>query len=115
MAKNVGAADCRGTSNGGNLTRTGTDNLVQVNDPDTGCVGAVSSADPLLQPLAVVAPGQTAVHALSSGSPAVDAVAGSCPESTDQRGVSRPIDGVARPSYSGLKAVVSVHAQVSEQ
>ena len=55
VANSVGPADCRGTWDGGTLTRTGADNLVKVNAPDTGCSRAVSSADPLLQPLAVVA------------------------------------------------------------
>ena len=97
IANSAGPADCRGTATNDSGARDGDDSLVEVNDAYGGssesCVGVVSSADPQLQPLMVVAPGQTAVHALSPGSPAVDAVTGSCPETTDQRGVSRPFDG----------------------
>jgi len=38
--------------------------------------------------------GATATHALVTGSPAIDAITSGCPDpTTDQRGVSRPLDG----------------------
>lgn len=47
----------------------------------------------ILAPLALNDPGMTTTHALVAGSPAIDAVEfGVCPP-TDQRGVSRPLDG----------------------
>lgn len=41
--------------------------------------------------------GPTSTHALITNSPAIDAVTGTCPTTSDQRGVSRPQDGDAIP------------------
>lgn len=73
------------TSNGHNLS----------GDDSCGFAGAGDqiNTDPLLQALALNAPGSTETHALVAGSPAVDTGDdGGCP-ATDQRGVSRPQDG----------------------
>jgi hypothetical protein len=57
--------------------------------PEASCGFDLTSADPLLQPLADNG-GPTQTQALGSGSPAIDAVAqANCPAG-DQRGVSRP-------------------------
>ena len=61
---------------------------------DDGVNNDITAADPLLGPLQVNAPGNTATHALLNGSPAfdaiptVDAACGLLPD--DQRGVVRP-------------------------
>ena len=78
---------------------SGGDNLIgDGNDTDsfTDPGDQTSVADPGLGSLANNG-GPTQTHALLVGSPAIDAVTGSCPEpdSTDfdQRGVARPVDG----------------------
>ena len=86
MANN-GASDCSGTitSLGHNLDSDGSCGL-------TG-PGDISSASPLLGPLAGNG-GPTLTHALLSGSPAIDAGSSDCPPpATDQRGAARPVDG----------------------
>ncbi|MCH7697497.1 MAG: CSLREA domain-containing protein [Chloroflexi bacterium] len=86
MANN-GASDCSGTitSLGHNLDSDGSCGL-------TG-PGDISSASPLLGPLAGNG-GPTLTHALLSGSPAIDAGSSDCPPpATDQRGAARPFDG----------------------
>ena len=75
-------------------------NLIQDSSDCSGCgSGDITGQDPLLEALANHG-GSTEVHALPTGSPAIDAVTvtncttipgGSV--STDQRGVARPIDG----------------------
>jgi CSLREA domain-containing protein len=84
-----GAADCIGsgvyTSLGHNI------------DSDDSCqltaAGDQPATDPLLDPLALNAPGATHTHAVPIDSPAVDTGNdGACP-ATDQRGVTRPQDG----------------------
>ena len=80
--------DCAGTivSQGYNLIQTSTG--CTVSGSTTGNI----SGDPLLAALALNS-GSTLNHALSASSPALDAGNNaSCP-STDQRGVSRPVDG----------------------
>jgi CSLREA domain-containing protein len=59
--------------------------------PTTGT--NLTGQDPLLDPLALNAPGVTETRALQSNSPAIDAIdSGSCPPpSIDQRGVPRPL------------------------
>jgi uncharacterized repeat protein (TIGR01451 family)/CSLREA domain-containing protein len=89
----TGAEDCSisGTFNsqGYNLVGDGAD------CPGDG-VGDQSTADPKLGPLADNG-GDTQTHVLLFGSPAIDAAdctdLSSAPVTTDQRGVSRPVDG----------------------
>ena len=79
VANSPSSGNCSGSfiDGGGNL-----------NYPDTTCPGI--NADPLIGPLQVNPPGNTATHALLPGSPAIDAaVLANCPP-TDQRGVVRP-------------------------
>ncbi|MFZ4663017.1 MAG: choice-of-anchor Q domain-containing protein, partial [Caldilineaceae bacterium] len=62
-------------------------------DSDGSCGEATTATAPQLGPLQVNGPGNTATHALLSGSPAIDAGdPGTC-LATDQRGVTRPLDG----------------------
>ena len=88
------APDCLGT-----VTSQGY-NLVQ---DTSGCTitgdttGNITGQDPLLDPLALNAPGTTETRALGTGSPAIDAgnpaapgSGGNACEATDQRGVARP-------------------------
>jgi hypothetical protein len=61
-----------------------------------------TTADPLLLPLALNAPGLTWTHALRNGSPARDAghaatCAGPLVNNLDQRGLTRPLDGDPTP------------------
>jgi predicted outer membrane repeat protein len=91
VAANPDGGDCF-IVDGGTLTSSG-HNL----DSDGTCgftaTGDQPATDPLLEPLALNAPGATQTHALSAGSAAVDtADDAGCP-ATDQRGVSRPQDG----------------------
>lgn len=78
--------NCSGTigSNGNNL------------DSGTSCAfgaaGDLSNINPLLGALADNG-GPTATHALSAGSPAIDAADNTGCPATDQRGVVRPVDG----------------------
>ena len=73
---------------GGNCSGSFIDGGGNLNYPDTTCPGI--NADPLLGPLQLNPPGNTATHALLPGSPAIDAaVLANCPP-TDQRGVVRP-------------------------
>ncbi len=74
------------TSNGGTNTTSGSGNLIEAQSGFAGTV--VSSADPILAALADNG-GPTATHALTSGSPAIDA-AGDSGLADDQRGVIRP-------------------------
>ena len=69
----------------GTITNGGTN----MQFPGTTCGAGITSADPLLQPLASNG-GPTQTESLSSGSPAIDAGSGCPPPATDQRGVSRP-------------------------
>jgi hypothetical protein len=59
--------------------------------PGTTCGAAITSADPLLGPLASNG-GPTQTHALTTGSPALDQGTTGCPPvpPADQRGVTRP-------------------------
>jgi CSLREA domain-containing protein len=84
VANSVSGDDCNGTitSNGHNLDSDGTCSL-------TG-PGDLSGVNALLGAL-MDNGGPTQTHALSPGSPAIDAGA-VCP-TTDQRGFSRPLDG----------------------
>lgn len=84
-------------------------------DSDGSCAGFTLSADPLLGPLANNG-GSTHTHALTSGSPAIDAAPdcttiGGAPVPVDQRGAPRPSgafcdlgayeaeEGIAEPPY----------------
>ena len=78
-------------NNGVNCTGTVTDGGTNMQFPGTTCSLSITSADPLLQPLASNG-GPTQTHALTAGSPAIDADTEICPPTppTDQRGVVRP-------------------------
>lgn len=81
--------DCYGrlTSQGYNLIQTVSANCEVVGDTATNITGE----DPLLGVLADNG-GPTDTHALTAGSPAIDAVKAGCPPPTeDQRGVERPL------------------------
>ena len=89
----TGGPDCYSTfvSRGGNL--------IQDSSGSSGWwdPGDITGQDPLLETLANHG-GSTDVHALPTGSPAIDTVTNCTdiadnPVSTDQRGVARPIDG----------------------
>ncbi|MBV6394206.1 MAG: hypothetical protein KPEEDBHJ_03458 [Anaerolineales bacterium] len=87
IANSLSGGDCFDAGSIG----TNTNNLVE----DSTCSPALSG-DPNLSPLQNNG-GPTQTHALLSGSTAIDAGnAGVCP-ATDQRGVSRPLDGDATP------------------
>jgi len=79
---------CNGTvtSQGYNLSSDATCSFTQLSDHP--------STNPLLGPLANNG-GPTQTHALLTGSPAIDAGTNTGCPSTDQRGVTRPIDGDA--------------------
>jgi hypothetical protein len=73
----------------GTVLTFGSGNLIQ---NDNGGPGVVSTADPMLRPLALNPPGNTPTMAIPSNSPAFNAgddSNGNC-QPTDQRGVSRP-------------------------
>lgn len=98
--------DCAGrlVAGGYNLIRNPDDCAI-----DPGVVHNLLRLNPLLQGLAVNAPGTTATHALSWASPAVDA--GSCSAGAvgeDQRGVLRP---QGRSCDIGAYEFVPVHLQ----
>ena len=104
-------SNCAGTvgSNGSNL------------DSGTSCAfsaaGDLSNADPLLGTLTDNG-GTTATHALSSGSPAVDAADNTGCPATDQRGVVRPVDGngdsVAACDIGAFEATAPVDLSISK-
>ncbi|MEX0800812.1 MAG: right-handed parallel beta-helix repeat-containing protein [Dehalococcoidia bacterium] len=66
-------------------------------DSDGSCgfaaTGDQPGVDPLLDPLALNAPGSTQTHALLAGSPAIDTADDTACPASDQRGVARPQDG----------------------
>jgi CSLREA domain-containing protein len=66
-----------------------TDGGTNLQFPGTTCGATITSADPLLQPLANNG-GPTQTRLLGAGSPAINAAAGCPPPATDQRGISRP-------------------------
>jgi uncharacterized repeat protein (TIGR01451 family) len=74
--------------NGGTSVETGDFNLIEAHSDFDG--GIAVTDDPVLGPLAMNG-GPTATHALGAGSPALDAGIGTG-LTTDQRGVTRPID-----------------------
>lgn len=125
VADSAGLYDCKAwqsTVNGSALVSFGSDNLVERNTTfgsgSPACAGVVSSADPGLFPLLVVAPGLTPVHGLGSASPAINAVVGPCTEATDQRGITRPIGpscdiGAFEFSRADLQLAYSVPTQVT--
>ncbi len=78
-----GAANCQGTI---------TDNGNNLEFPGVTCGGFAVQADPLLAPLADNG-GLTQTHALGAGSPAIDAGNNATCAGSDQRGVTRPLDG----------------------
>ena len=93
IANNPSGEDCAGTvtSLGHNLDSDGTCGL--------STTGDLSNTDPLLGPLQDNG-GPTQTHALLVGSPAIDrgdpaapGSGGTACETTDQRGVARPVDG----------------------
>ena len=75
---------------GGNCSAAVTDQGNNLQYPGATCGGGITSADPLLDALALNAPGFTQTHALPSGSPARDAGNNAACAPTDQRGVTRP-------------------------
>ncbi len=94
--------DCYSPVSGGGITSQGYNLLQGLNYYCTisgTLTGVITNTNPLLGPLANVG-GATAVHTLLSGSPAInagnpaasDGVGAHCMP-TDQRGVTRPIDG----------------------
>lgn len=91
---NNGSADATGTiiaNNGVNCSVAITDSGTNLQFPGATCGASITSADPLLQPLANNG-GPTQTHALVAGSPAVDTNTEICPPTppTDQRGIARP-------------------------
>lgn len=91
LANSSGGQDASvaGTINGNN-------NLIESNSGVSASV-IITTADPLLGPLTLNAPGNTPTHALLVGSPAIDQAAATV-LTTDQRGATRPIDlAVANP------------------
>jgi CSLREA domain-containing protein len=76
---------------GGNCDGTVTDGGTNLQFPGTTCSLSITSADPLLGPLANNG-GPTQTMAIGPGSPAIDANTEICPPTpaTDQRGVTRP-------------------------
>ena len=75
---------------GGNCDGTVTDGGTNLQFPGTTCGVSITSADPLLGPLADNG-GPTQTMALGVGSPAIDANTESCPPpAIDQRGIARP-------------------------
>ncbi len=106
------------TSLGYNLVRDTTSCVV------TGGSTDITGVDPLLQPLATNG-GTSGNMALGAGSPALDAgnpdapesSAGACP-ATDQRGVSRPMDGdgngVERCDIGAFELVPSVNLSITK-
>jgi hypothetical protein len=81
VADSIEGAECVGT-----LT-TNANNLIE-----DGSCGATLTGDPKLGPLANNG-GNTQTHLLLTGSPAIDAGESATCLSTDQRGVTRPLDG----------------------
>jgi hypothetical protein len=86
VASSTSGLNCSGNivSGGYNLDSGSSCGFAQATD--------LSSANPLLAPLALNAPGTTPTHALQAGSPAIDhggTSATGCP-ATDQRGIPRP-------------------------
>jgi HYR domain len=85
------------TFNGGSVSQNNSGNLIEVNgvsSSNTGpFTGVVTSADPLLQPLALNPPGNTPTMAITTGSPAFNAGDSNNCQPTDQRGVARPQAG----------------------
>lgn len=61
-------------------------------DTDNSCAGATTVANLLVAPLQQDL-GGLPIHALLPGSPAIDAGDDALCPATDQRGVSRPLDG----------------------
>jgi len=96
---NAGSATLKGTllnaNTGSNCVGTVSSNGSNL-DSGTSCAfsaaGNLSNINPLLGALTDNG-GQTATHALSSGSPAIDAADNTGCPATDQRGVVRPVDG----------------------
>jgi hypothetical protein len=93
VAGNAGGGDCSGSisSGGYNLDSDGTCITDGVNND-------ITSATLVMGSLQVNSPGDTATHALFSGSPALDQIpagANGCGTIfvTDQRGLARPLDG----------------------
>jgi len=92
LSHNLGAGDCRGP-----LTADSVYNLIGTTGTDAcgladGVNGNIVGQDPLFGNLQDNA-GPTWTHALLAGSPAIDAGNnGICP-ATDQRGMTRPLDG----------------------
>ena len=83
VSGNTGAANC-------DAPVASSDHSLEGPAGSTSCGFDLTSADPLLGPLANNG-GYTETQALASGSPAVDVVpSASCPTSTDQRGFPRP-------------------------
>jgi len=74
---------------GGNCVGTIVNGGTNLQFPGTTCGGSITSADPLLQPLANNG-GPTLTQALGGGSPAIDTGDSCPPPPNDQRGVSRP-------------------------
>ena len=78
-------------NNGGNCTGSIGDGGTNMQFPGSTCGASITSANPLLAPLAGNG-GPTQTHALAPGSPAIDTGTEICPPTppTDQRGVPRP-------------------------
>jgi CSLREA domain-containing protein/uncharacterized repeat protein (TIGR01451 family) len=81
IANPVTGPNCGGTigNGGGNMQF-----------PGTTCGAAITTADPLLGPLANNG-GPTQTRTLLTGSPAINAAVGCPPPATDQRGIARPV------------------------
>jgi CSLREA domain-containing protein len=90
----VGSASIEGTivanNTGGNCDGSVSDGGTNLQFPGTTCGLSITTADPLLGPLANNG-GPTQTMALGAGSPAIDANTEDCPPpGIDQRGVTRP-------------------------
>jgi hypothetical protein len=89
VAGNVGRDQCFVLPG---VAASGSSNLVvpHADDARTPCPGITQTGDPLLGPLALVAPGRTPTMALALASPAVDTGDPAEAPLDDQRGVPRP-------------------------
>ncbi len=88
-----GATDCVSADDFSSLTNTGTNNLIEKNDSEGACPGALVTTDPQLGML-LNNGGLTATQALSSSSPALDKGKNLDSLMTDQRGTgfARKVD-----------------------